>query len=142
MFRPVKAPFELHYHQTFLAPREYTLVCSHRLLCGFRRDGAFLNSCGDLVAQCCCCGNMSHLRRTWEGSSVELNCLFPTGGTREREKAFFFRHIFQDVELFQVLEMFCWETRKGRWLKSWVHQRIFLPFYCGKTSGALCVQNQ
>ncbi len=26
------------------------------------RDGAYLNSCGDFVLQCCCHGNMSHFR--------------------------------------------------------------------------------
>lgn len=48
-----------------------------------RRDGAFLNSCGDFVTQSCCRGNMSHLRQTWVGSHLEFNCVFPSG--RERQ---------------------------------------------------------
>lgn len=47
------------------------------------RDGAFLNSCGDFVAQARCRGNMSHLRQTWVGSHLEINCVFPTRGERQ-----------------------------------------------------------
>lgn len=46
----------------------------------FCRDGAFPNSCGDLVTQSRCCGNVSHFEMDMgRQSSLKPNSVFPTG---------------------------------------------------------------
>lgn len=67
--------------------------CRIKITNVFRQRSRQRSMCGEMelfltpvvifVTQARCRGNMSHLRQTWVGSHLEINCVFPTG--RERQ---------------------------------------------------------
>lgn len=94
-----------------------------------QQDGAFLNSCGDFVTQSCCRGNMSHLRWTWVGSCLKLNCVFPTGKERQTD---FTGHplgrVVRFLKHWNITEMLVW-LKKEKWIKMSCKKPVIIKYF-------------